>query len=100
MVIGGELQAAKTDGTAWSEADTDRVVAIGNEGTNRMSRGKSWCKSPFLAHQLLVFFAPTRYRVVKITCSCSMVVLRTTKHTMVYFGSDPSLVVIALRSVV
>jgi hypothetical protein len=49
---------------------------------------------------LSVFFAPVRYMVVKIMRSCSEVVLRTTKHTMVYPGSCPSLEVIALRSVV
>jgi hypothetical protein len=29
--------------------------------------------------------------VVKIACSSSEVVLRTTKHTMIYDGSDPFL---------
>jgi hypothetical protein len=46
---------------------------------------------------VLVFFASARYKVVKIMCSCSEVVLRTTKHTMVYPSSGPSLEVIALR---
>jgi hypothetical protein len=32
-------------------------------------------------------FTPARYKVVKITYSYSEVVLRTTKHTMVYLGS-------------
>jgi hypothetical protein len=45
------------------------------------------------------FFAP-RYRVIKIMHSYSEVVLRTTKHTMVYPDSGPSLEVIALGSVV
>jgi hypothetical protein len=49
---------------------------------------------------LLVFFAPARYRVVKIACSYSKVVLRTTNHTIVYPGSDLSLKVIALYPVV
>jgi hypothetical protein len=44
---------------------------------------------------LLVFFAPARYRVVKIAHSSFEVVLRTTKH-MIYPGSGPSLEVIAL----
>jgi hypothetical protein len=47
-----------------------------------------------------VLFAMARYRVVKIAYSYSEVVLRTTKHTMVYPGSGPSLEVIALRPVV
>jgi hypothetical protein len=34
-----------------------------------------------------VFFAPVRYRVVKITYSNSEVVLRTIKHTMFYPAS-------------
>jgi hypothetical protein len=48
-------------------------------GTIETSRVKARCKFPFLAHQLSVFFAPVRYRVVKITHSCSEVVLCTTK---------------------
>jgi hypothetical protein len=36
-----------------------------------------------------VFFAPTRYRVVKIVCSCFKVNLRTTKYTIIYPGSGP-----------
>jgi hypothetical protein len=43
-----------------------------------------------------VFFALARYRVVKIAHSYSKVVLRTTKHTIVYPGSGPTLEVIAL----
>jgi hypothetical protein len=68
-----------------------------DEGTIETSRGKAHCKSPYLAHQLLVFFTPIRYRVVKITCSYSEVVLRTTKHTIIYPSSGPSLEVIALH---
>jgi hypothetical protein len=45
---------------------------------------------------LLVFFAPTRYRVVKITHFSSEVVLRTTGHMVIYPGSDSSLEVIIL----
>jgi hypothetical protein len=37
-----------------------------------------------------VFFAPARYRVVKITDSSSEVVLRTTKHTVIYPDLGPS----------
>jgi hypothetical protein len=65
-----------------------------------MSIGKACCESPFLAHQLSMFLLLARYRVVKIAHSYSEVVLRTTKHTMVYLGADPSLEVIALRLVV
>jgi hypothetical protein len=43
---------------------------------------------------LSVFFTPARYMVVKITRSCSEVVLQTTKHTMIYLDSGPSLEVI------
>jgi hypothetical protein len=48
---------------------------------------------------LSVFFTPARYRVVKIVCSCSEVVLRTMKHTIVYPGSGPYYVVIVLHPV-
>jgi hypothetical protein len=47
-----------------------------------------------------VFFTPIKYRVVKITRSCSKMVLRTNKHTKIYPGSDISLKVIDLRLVV
>jgi hypothetical protein len=45
-------------------------------------------------------FCTSKNRVVKILCSSSEVVLRTTKHTMIYPGSGPSLEVIALHPVV
>jgi hypothetical protein len=45
-----------------------------------------------------VFFAPIKYRVVKITRS--KIVLRTNKHTKIYPGLDISLKVIDLRLVV
>jgi hypothetical protein len=38
--------------------------------------------------QLSVFFAPTRYKVVKIARFSSKVVLRTTKHMVIYPGID------------
>jgi hypothetical protein len=76
------------------------VMVSVNEGTIGTSRGKARYKSPYLACQMSVFFAPARYRVVKITRSSSDVVLRTMKHIVIYLGSDPSMVVIALRSVV
>jgi hypothetical protein len=47
-----------------------------------------------------VFFAPTRYKVVKIMHSYSEMALRTTKHNIVYSGSCPSSKVIALRPAV
>jgi hypothetical protein len=67
-----------------------------------------WCrrrahrKSPFLSCQLSVFFALARYRVVKIACSCSEVVLRTMKNYkahLVYPSSGPCYEVIAPRAV-
>jgi hypothetical protein len=67
---------------------------------SKQSRGKAHCKSPMLVHQLSVFFAPARYRVVKIMCSCFEVVLRTIKNyknTIVYLGSGPCYKVIALH---
>jgi hypothetical protein len=47
-----------------------------------------------------VFSTPAKYRVVKITCSSSEVVLRTMKHVVIYPSSDPSLEVIVLRPVI
>jgi hypothetical protein len=46
-----------------------------DDGTIGTSRGKARCKCPFLARQLQVLFSSARYRVVKITCSCSKMVL-------------------------
>jgi hypothetical protein len=45
------------------------------DGTNGASKGITHRKSPFMVRQLLVFFAPARYRVVKIVYFCSEVVL-------------------------
>jgi hypothetical protein len=50
-------------------------MASTDEETIRTSRGKARYKSPFLACQLLVFFALTRYRVIKIERSSSEVIL-------------------------
>jgi hypothetical protein len=78
-------------------------VASGNSGLTWMMepselfRGVACCKSSFLVHQLSVFFVPVRYIVVKITCSCFEMVLRTIKNTIVYHGSGPYYEVIALR---
>jgi hypothetical protein len=49
-------------------------------------RGKACCRSLFLACQLSVFFALARYRVVNIACSCSMVVLQTTKNYKAHYS--------------
>jgi hypothetical protein len=49
------------------------AMVSADEGTIEMSRGKAHNKSPFLVRQLSVFFAPVRYRVVKIVHSCSKV---------------------------
>jgi hypothetical protein len=73
------------------------ATTSGDDGTIKTFRGKAHCKSSFLVCQLLVFFAPVRYNVVKITRSCSEVVLQTTKQTIVYPGSSLSLEVIVLR---
>jgi hypothetical protein len=51
------------------------VMAIEDDGTIGTSRGVARCKSTFLARQLSVFFALARYRLVKIVCSYSEVVL-------------------------
>jgi hypothetical protein len=40
--------------------------------------------------QVSVFFALTRYMMVKITHFCSEMVLQTTKRTIVYLGLGPS----------
>jgi hypothetical protein len=51
------------------------VTVRAKDETIRMSRGKTCCKFPYLVLPLSVFFAPTRYRVVKITHSSSEVIL-------------------------
>jgi hypothetical protein len=50
--------------------------------------------------QIVIVFYTRKNRVVKIMCSNSEMVLRTTKHTMIYPGSGISLEVIALHLVV
>jgi hypothetical protein len=62
------------------------VTASANDGTIRTSRGKPHCKSPFLVCQLLVFFAPARYRVVKILRFYSEMVLRTMKNYKAHYS--------------
>jgi hypothetical protein len=63
------------------------VVAINaDHGTIGTFGGKAHCKPPFLVHELSVFFAPARYRVVKITCSSSEEVLRTTKNYKAHYS--------------
>jgi hypothetical protein len=47
--------------------------------------------------QTVGVFCTDKNRVVKIECSSSDVVLRTTKHAVIYPGLGPSLEVIALR---
>jgi hypothetical protein len=49
---------------------------------------------------LSMFSAPKKYRVVKIVHSSFEMVLQTTERTMIYPGSDPSLEVIAICTVV
>jgi hypothetical protein len=71
-----------------------------DDGTIGTSGEKAHCKSRFLACQLSFFSAPTKYRLVKIVCSSSEMVLHTIKHTMIYPGSDFSLEVIVLCPVV
>jgi hypothetical protein len=71
-----------------------------DEGTIGTSRGKAHCKLPYMACQLSVFSASVNYGVAKIMRSSSEVVLRTTKHTMIYPGSGPSSEVIVIRLVV
>jgi hypothetical protein len=51
------------------------VVMNADDGTIRTFGGEARCKSPYLACQLSVFFAPAGYRVVKIVCSCFEVIL-------------------------
>jgi hypothetical protein len=52
------------------------------------------------ARVLSMFYAPTKYRVVKIARSSSEVVWQTMKHTVIYPGSGPSSEAIALHPVV
>jgi hypothetical protein len=51
-------------------------------------------------NQSVSVFCTGKNRVVKIARSSSEMVLQTTKHTMIYPGSGPSLEVIALRPMV
>jgi hypothetical protein len=51
------------------------ATTIVDDGTIGTFREKAHYKSPFLARQLSIFFAPARYRVVKNVHSYSEIVL-------------------------
>jgi hypothetical protein len=51
------------------------ATASAEEGIIKTSRGKARCKSTFMVHQLLMFFAPVDSGVVKIVHSSFKVVL-------------------------
>jgi hypothetical protein len=67
-----------------------------DDGIVGTSSGKARCKSPSCAPTVSVFYTD-KNMVLKNTHSSNDVVLRTTKHRMIYPGSGPSLEVIALR---
>jgi hypothetical protein len=62
------------------------AMVIVDEGTIGTSRGKARYKSSFLARQLSVFFAPARYRVVKIMHSYSEMVLWTMQNYKAHYS--------------
>jgi hypothetical protein len=62
------------------------VMAFEDDETIRTPRGEARCKSPFQTCQLSVFFEPVRYRMVKIACSCSEVVLQTMKNYKAHYS--------------
>jgi hypothetical protein len=67
------------------------------EGKVFVARNGVFLQKEFISNGVYqCFFAPARYMVVKITRSCSDMVLLTIKHTIVYHGSCLSLKVIAL----
>jgi hypothetical protein len=68
------------------------------EVTIEMYRGKVCCKSPFLAPTVGIFCTGKNW-VVKKVHSSSKVVLRITKHTVIYPDSGSSSKVTALRTV-
>jgi hypothetical protein len=83
------------------------IKSVNMCATKLNSKGdkRSPCLKPFfvwkhLTTLLSVFSAQAKYRVDKIVRSSSEVVLRTTKHTMIYHGLGPSLEVIALHPVI
>jgi hypothetical protein len=95
LFIGGEEE---NPSHVWHSPSVATASVDG--GTIRTSRGKACYKSPYPPHQLLVFFALARYRVVKIVCSYSEVVLQTRKNSIVYRGLGPFLEVIVLHPAV
>jgi hypothetical protein len=89
--IGDKLQAAEVNGTAGARPMSVGLLSLVmneslGDATIRMSKGKVRCKSPFLVCQLSIFFAPARYRVVKIMCSCFEMVLRTMKNYKAHYS--------------
>jgi hypothetical protein len=76
------------------------VAASGDEGTIGTSRGKSTLQIPLPSMPTVNIFYTSKNRVVNIVRSSSEMVLRTTKHIIIYPSSGPSLEVITLRPVV
>jgi hypothetical protein len=61
-------------------------MAIADDGTIGMSGGVAHYKSPSWRANYQCFFAPGRYRVVKIACSYSEVVLTTMKNYKAHYS--------------
>jgi hypothetical protein len=96
VVGGGGVDCTSGEATG-ERSDAGMWVAFPMEATGE--RINSW-KDTIWGVEMLVFFASARYRTVKIAHSGSEMVLRTTKHTIIYPDSDPSSEVIALRPTV
>jgi hypothetical protein len=76
----------------------DITVHDAKEGAKGGKKRRKQCPQRIIT--VSVFYAPTNYGVVKIAYFSSMVVLQTTKHTIIYPSSSPSSDVIVLHPVV
>jgi hypothetical protein len=83
-VVGDELWIFKADGLTLGELSVKLVEVITSDSGFRYNEPMEHLEEK---HTL-----PAKYRVVKITCSSCEVVLRTTKHIVVYprLSSSPS----------
>jgi hypothetical protein len=81
-VIGDELKILKAN----IRCSTLVAMVIEDDGTIRTIQRKSLLQTPLPSAPTIDVFTPARYRVVKITCSCSEVVLQTTKNYKAHYS--------------
>jgi hypothetical protein len=105
-VVDDELKVLEANGLVLVELNAEQGDVTGSNGgftynePSKHLEEKHTANPPSCHANCQCFFCTGKNRVVKIAYSSSEVVLQTTKHTVIYNNSGPSLEVIALRLVV